>query len=185
MAVSGWGTLAIMGYFRHRFGDALIYGHAHERAYGYTARLAKALLPDGRLLMQSIWAEPYDGVFVAATLLWFALGHKKGLRGFAPESRAFWYVLFFGVVGISMYGSTPCAYCGGTRYMLVALPLFFAMAAVMRGRPIVLALWVFMSTVHYYDGSACFFLSQNAPDRRHKCSFPLEYRSSDLADVKP
>ncbi|HTQ46159.1 MAG TPA: hypothetical protein VMI75_25560 [Polyangiaceae bacterium] len=182
--ISGWGVIALMGYFQHRFGDALIYGHAHVRAYGYAVGLAKVLIPDGRLLMQSIWAEPYDGIFLAAALLWFALGHKQGLRRFKPESRAYWYTFYFGVVGLTIYGSVSCAYCGSTRYMLVALPLFFAMAGIMKNRPVVLALWLFMSTMHYYHGSACVYLSQRVPDRRHKCTLPLEYRSSDLAAGK-
>jgi len=41
-----------------------------------------------------------------------------------------------------------------------------------------------MSTMHYYHGSACVYLSQRVPDRRHKCTLPLEYRSSDLAAGK-
>jgi hypothetical protein len=184
MALSGWGVIAIMAYFHHRFGDALIYGHAHERALGYVVSLSKTLFPDGRMLMQSIWAEPYDGLYLAAALLWFALGHKAGLGRFPPESRAFWYTLFFGIIAISVYGSAPCAYCGISRYVLVAVPLFFAMAGAMRGRWVVLALWVFMNCVHYYDGNGCFFLSQKVPDRRHKCTFPLEYRTWEIAEPK-
>jgi hypothetical protein len=182
MAVSGWGILALMAYYWRRFGDPLIYAHAHERAFHHHASLAKIFIPDGRLLMQSIWAEPNEGVILAAGLLWFALGHRKGLVGFPVEARAFFYVLFFGIVGICMYGSVEYAYGGNSRYMVTVLPLFFAMAGVMRRRPVVLALWLFMSVMHAYHGNICFYIGQNHPERLHRCSFARYFRSEGLSD---
>jgi hypothetical protein len=182
MAVSGWGIIALMAYYRHRFGDALIYAHAHERAFNHHPSLAKILIPDGRLLMQSIWAEPNEGVILAAGLLWFALGHRKGLVGFPLEGKAFFYVLFFGIVGICMYGSVEYAYGGNSRYMVTVLPIFFAMAGMMRRRPVVLALWLFMSVMHYYHGNICFYVGQNHPERLHRCSFARYFRSEGLKD---
>ncbi len=177
MAVSGSGIMILMAYYRHRFGDALIYAHSHERAFSHHASLSALFRFDGRLLMQSIWAEPHDGLILAAGLLWFALGHRKGLQGFPVEAQAFWYVLFLGIVGISMLGSAENAYGGMTRYMLTVLPLFFAMAAVMRRRPAVLALWLFMSVAHYYNGSLCFYISQDNPYRLQRCGFARSFRS--------
>jgi hypothetical protein len=185
LPLSGWGIMLLMGFYWHRFGDALIYAHAHERAFKYSVSLARVIFPDGRLLMQSIWAEPYEGLILASALLWFALGHRNGLARFPRDAKAFWYVLFFGVVGISMYGSAGCAYCGNSRYMLTALPIFFAMAALMMRRPVLLGLWLLMSTAHYYDGSLCFYVSQRHPERIERCSFPRHYRSWDIADGKP
>jgi hypothetical protein len=184
MAVSGWGILALMAYFAHRFGDPLIYAHSHERAFHHKAGISKIFFPDGRLLMQSIWAEPHDGLILAAGLLWFGLGHRKGLSGFATDARAYWYVLFFAIVAISMVGSVEIAYAGNTRYMLCALPIFFAMAATMRRKPVVLALWLFMSAAHYYHGSMCFYIGQNSPSRLKQCSFARSMRSEELQDAK-
>lgn len=182
MAVSGWGIMALMAYYWHRFGDPLIYAHAHERAFRHHPSLTKIFIPDGRLLIQSIWAEPNEGVILAAGLLWFALGHRKGLVGFAVEGQAFFYVLFFGIVGICMYGSVEYAYGGNSRYLITVLPLFFAMAGMMRRRPVVLALWLFMSVMHYYHGNLCFYVGQNHPERLHRCSFARYFRSEGLQD---
>ena len=73
MALSGSGVMALMAYYAWRFGDPLVYEHAHTRALNYSPSLSHVFFPDGRLLMQSIWAEPNDGLVLAAALLWFAL----------------------------------------------------------------------------------------------------------------
>jgi hypothetical protein len=180
MVLSGWGVIALMTYYQVKFGDPLIYAHAHERSYHHEPSLAKVLWPDGRLLMQSIWAEPNDGIILAAALLWFAVGHKDGLVRFPVEAKAFWYALFFGIVGICMTGSVDYAYGGTSRYMVSVLPIFFAMAAVMRRKPAVLILWLFMSAAHYYNGGMCFYVGQLHPARLEKCSFARYFRSDEL-----
>jgi hypothetical protein len=180
MALSGWGIVALMTYYGFRFGDPLIYAHSHEQAFQHSVGLWKTLFPDGRVLIQSIWAEPNDGIFLAAALLWFALGHREGLSRFSLEGQVFWYTLYFAIVGISMVGSVDYAFGGSCRFMLTVLPLFFAMAAIMRKKPVVLALWLFMSTAHYYNGSLCFYESQRHPDRLHRCGFARFFRSEEL-----
>ena len=50
MALSGWGIVALMTYFAVRFGDPLIYSHAHGRAYHHSPGLLRIFFPDGRLL---------------------------------------------------------------------------------------------------------------------------------------
>ena len=78
-----------MAYFAQlHFGDPLIYAHSHEMTFHHKAEISKIFFPDGRLLMQSIWAEPHDGLILAAGLLWFGLGHRKGLSRFATDARA-------------------------------------------------------------------------------------------------
>jgi hypothetical protein len=171
VALSGWGLLALMGYYGVRFGDPLIYAHAHEAAYQHSVGLLKTLFPDGRTLMQSLWVSGNSGVFLAAALLWFALGHREGLRRFSFEAQVFWYTLFFAIVGISMVGSVDYSFGGSSRFMLTVLPLFFAMAGVMRRRPVVLALWVYLSAAHYYNGSICYYESQRLADRQQRCGF--------------
>jgi hypothetical protein len=185
MAISGWGVLTIMTYFAVRFGDPMAYAHSYEREYHTHASLSQALFPDGRLLMQSLWAEPNDGVFLAAALLWFALGHRAGLGRFSVEGQAYWYTLYFATVGISAVGSVANAFGGAARYVLAALPLFFAMAAVMRHKPVVLALWLFMSLTHYYNGGICMYESQSRGDRAQRCTFARSFRSDDIKAGRP
>jgi hypothetical protein len=160
-----------MAYYHHRFGDALIYAHAHSREYHHGVGIESILKPDSRVLMKSLWSEPYDGVILAACLLWFALGHRKGLEKFGVAEQAFWYALFAAVIGVSMLGSADVGYLGVARYALGAIPLFFAMAGVMMRRPVVLAMWLYMSIAHYWGGSLCFYVGQNHPNRFGACGF--------------
>ena len=185
MAISGWGAIALLIFFGVRFGDPLAYAHSYEREYHMHASLSQVLFPDGRVLNQSIWAEPNDGLFVAAALLWFALGHRAGLRRFRVEGQVYWYTLYFATVGISLFGSVGNAFGGGARYMIAALPLFFAMAGVMRHKPVLLLLWLFMSTAHYYNTGICFYESQNRGDRFQRCGFARSFRTEELKAGRP
>jgi hypothetical protein len=173
--ISAWGIVALMAFYQHRFGDPLIYAHAHGREYHHEASIAKILWPDTRLLMQSIWAEPHDGVWLAAGLLWFALGHREGLQRFDIPAQAFWYALYAFTVGISMVGSSEYGYGGLARYLICVPPLFFAIAGLTKRRPIVLAIWLYMSLAHYWSGSMCFYVSQKTPDRFGKCGFARSF----------
>ena len=175
--VSGWGIAALMAYYHHRFGDALIYLHAHGRQYHHEASIAKILSPDTRLLMQSIWAEPNDGIWLAGGLLWFALGHREGLQRFDVAAQAFWYALFFATVGVSMVGSSEYGYGGLARYLICVPALFFAMSKFLERRPLVLALWLYMSLAHYWGGSMCFYVANQRPDRFEKCGFARHFTS--------
>jgi hypothetical protein len=181
MALSGWGIMTLMMYFWARFGDPLIYSHAHGRAYHHGPGIMRIFFPDGRLLMQSIWAEPHEGVILASALLWFALGHRKGLSGFHIEGQAYWYVLYFAIVGISMVGSADYGYGGNSRYMLTVLPLFFAIASITRRKPVALVIWLYMSTAHYYNGNMCMYVGQNHAQRLQRCGFARYFRSDELA----
>jgi hypothetical protein len=182
MVLSGWGVMALMAFYAHRFGDPLLYAHAHERTFHHQMSLMKVLIPDGRLLIESIWAEPHEGVILCGALLWFALGHRHGLARFPVHEQAAWYALFFFSIAISLPGSVELAYAGNSRYMLTVFPVFFAMAGVLRRRPAALALWVFVSAMHYYNGSICFYVGQNHPERLHRCSFARYFRSEALHD---
>jgi hypothetical protein len=184
MALSGWGVMVMMGYFWVRFGDPMTYSHSHWREYHMDFAPLRALFPDGRVLMQSLWAEPNDGVFFGAALLWFALGHREGLRRFDLEGQAFWYTLFFFVVGMSAAGSVDNGFGGAARYVLVALPLFFAMAGAMRGKVAVLAIWLILSVAHYYNGGICFYESQYLGDRAQRCGFARYFRSDELREAR-
>ncbi len=169
--LSGWGIVLLMAYYHSRFGDALIYIHAHGREYHHGPSVAAILQPNTRVLMQSIWAEPNDGVWLAAGLLWFGLGHRKGLERFDVVAQTYFYVLYAGVVGIAVVGSSEYGYGGLSRYLLGAVPLFFAMAALMRRHPVVLAIWLYMSVAHYWGGNLCFYVGERQPDRLGQCGF--------------
>ncbi len=183
MALSGSGLMVLMGYYAWRFGDPFMYSHAHGRAFHHVATLAGAI-PQGRLLIQSIWAEPHDGVILAAALLWFGLGHRKGLAGFSLDGQAFWYALFFTIVGICVLGTAANAYGGCSRYMLTVYPLFFAMAGQMRRRPVLLAVWLVMTSAHYYNGSMCMYVGQLHPQRLQRCSFARYFRSEEIENAQ-
>jgi hypothetical protein len=175
--LSAWGIVALMAFYHHRFGDALIYIHAHGREYHHEASIEKILSPDTRLLIQSIWAEPNDGIWLAAGLLWFALGHREGLQRFDLPAQAFWYAVFITTIGVSMVGSSEYGYGGLARYMICVPALFFAMAGILRRRPIVLAIWLYISLAHYWGGSMCFYVSAQRPDRFEKCGFARHFTS--------
>ena len=173
--LSIWGILVLMAYFQHRFGDALIYSHAHGRYYQHEPSIEPILRPDTRLLMQSIWGEPNDGIILAAALLWFGLGHRAALARFDVPSQVFFYALYLGVLGVAMIGSSEYAYGGISRYAIGLLPLFFAMAAVMRRKPVVLAIWLYMSLAHYWGGSLCNYVGRSEGERIQKCGFARHF----------
>jgi hypothetical protein len=150
-----WGQLTLMAYHAHRFGDPLTYLHAHALLFHHKPALSALLSPDPTLLNLSVESPLHEGLWLAAALLWFALGHRQALRPFPPDQRAFWYVLFWATLGIATVGMLPIALAGMSRYLLLALPMFFAMGVLMRSRPLLLVLWVTMSAWHYWNVDIC------------------------------
>jgi hypothetical protein len=152
-----WGAAALMAYHYVRFGDALAYIHAHGKAFGHEPSLSALLHVKTEKLIFSIENPLHEGVWLAAALLWFLLGHREALRRFPAPEAAFWYTVFYGTVGIAAIGMAPIAFTGMTRYLLLALPVFFAMAVLMRPRPAVLILWLLLSGWHYWHVDACYY----------------------------
>src|SRR4029077_1286705 len=155
VALSGWGAVAIMAYHHHRFGDALTYVHAHAKAFKHEPSLLSLLQPKPEWLIRSREQPLHEGVWLVLALLWFLLGHREALRRFRPPEQAFWYVLFLGVVVIATYGQVTIWFQGMNRYLLLALPLFLAMASLLRTRPLALAFWLLVSGWHYWNVDAC------------------------------
>ncbi len=153
----GWGELALMTYHHYRFGNAFAYMTSHAKAFRHHPSFGALFWPDHEQLVLSMEHPLHEGVWLAATLLWFLLGHREALRRFPSPERGFWYALFLGTVGIASFGMAPIAFLGMTRYLLLALPLFFAMAGVMRSRPAVLALWLILSSWHYWNVDLCYY----------------------------
>jgi hypothetical protein len=151
-----WGQLALMAYFSHRFGDAQTYVHAHGQLFHHEHPKVSALFPpDPDKIVQSIDYPLHQGIWLAAALLWFAAGHRQALRRFPVEQQAFWYVGFLATVGIATVGMMPLSLAGMGRYLLLALPMFFAMAVVMRPRPLLALLWVTMTAWHAWNVDLC------------------------------
>lgn len=157
VALCGWGALAIAGYHQHRFGDALAYIHTHGKAFKHASLLANLLHPRTEWLIHAIEQPLHEGIWLVGGLLWFLLGHRQALRRFSLSEQAFWYTLFVGVVGIAGVGQLAIWFQGMNRYLLLALPMFFAMAAVLRSRPLALAFWLFVSGWHYWHVEACVY----------------------------
>ncbi len=151
-----WGQLTLMAYHAHRFGDAFTYIHAHGQLFHHEHVGLRALLPpDPGMLTASIEWPLHEGLWLAAALLWFALGHREALRRFPLPEQTFWYVTFLATVGIATVGMIPVALAGMSRYLLLALPLFFTMAASMRSRPLLAIIWLGLSAWHYWNIDIC------------------------------
>jgi hypothetical protein len=151
-----WGQLALMAYHAHRFGDPLTYIHAHGILFHHEhVGLGALLPPDPDRIEQSIDFPLHEGLWLAAALLWFVQGHREALRRFPQGEQAFWYVSYFATVGIATVGMMPVALAGMSRYLLLALPMFFAMAAVMRPRPLLALVWLSMTAWHYWNIDIC------------------------------
>ena len=154
--VSVWGQLALMAYHAHRFGDPMTYVHAHGQLFHHEKPSLGALFPpDADKIVQSIDFPLHEGLWLAAALLWFVHGHREALRRFPVEQQAFWYVTYLATVGIATVGMMPISLAGMSRYLLLALPMFFAMAAAMRPRPLLALLWVAMTAWHYWNVDLC------------------------------
>jgi hypothetical protein len=154
VAVSG--QLILMAYHAHRFGDPLTYIHAHGLLFHHEhAGLGALLPPDPDWVERSIDYPLHEGLWLAAALLWFVQGHREALRRFPAEEQAFWYVTYLATVGIATVGMMPMALAGMSRYLLLALPMFFAMAAVMRPRPLLALIWLSMSAWHFWNIDIC------------------------------
>ncbi len=179
-AVSGGGVMGMMAYWKWRFDDPYIYQHAHERAFHHTASFYYLFFPDGRLLMQSIWAEPNEGILLGIGVLFLALGWKGAMRRFDDDARGFFGFLVFTVFAITLYGNSSLAFGGMSRYLITILPVFFCAAEVFRKHRVALLLWLFMSGAHYYNGSACFYVGQRHPQRIEKCGFARHFRHYEL-----
>jgi hypothetical protein len=155
-ALCVWGQVALMAYHAHRFGDPLTYIHAHGQLFHHEHPGLGALFPpDPEKIIGSIEWPLHEGIWLAAALLWFALGHREALRRFPIPEQAFWYVVYLATVGIATVGMMPLALAGMSRYLLLAFPMFFAMGATMRRRPLLALAWIGISAWHYWNNDIC------------------------------
>jgi hypothetical protein len=169
--VSVWGIVLLAAFFHFRFNDALVYAHARERYYHYSPNFLALLWPKYTWLSQSLWAAPNEGMWLAAGLLWFALGHRRGLGNFSATGRIYWYATYLLIVGIAAAGQVTIGFSGMSRYLLLAVPLFFAMAAATRNNALVFGIWVIMSLAHYWSVTSCFYVGHGQPGFWQICHF--------------
>jgi hypothetical protein len=161
----------MMVYDWWRFDDPLIYSHAHQQAFGHDPQLSHLFWPDAAWVRKGLTGEGevHDLVLVSAMILWFALGHREGLRGFSRLGRAYWYVQFVVALGVPLYGSAQLGYGGMTRYTLMLFGAFFSMAAILRKRPLALAFWSAASLWLYWNSDLCFYEQHSQPGGMDQC----------------
>jgi len=168
-----WGQLALMAYHAHRFGDPLTYIHAHGQLFHHDhPGLSSLFPPDPDNIARSIDWPLHEGLWLAAALLWFALGHREALRRFGVAEQAFWYVAYFATVGIATVGMMPIMLAGMSRYLLLALPMFLAMAAAMRHRPALALVWIALSAWHYWNIDLCTYTGGMGDHKLVVCHTP-------------
>lgn len=169
MPLAGWGVSAMLGYHWWRFGDPLLYSHAHSQAYAHAPDPLALLWPKLEWVLRAIDHPLHEAVVVLLVTIGFLLGHRKAMRGvFVPEQ-----VFFYGQAGLSMFisllGSAGIAFAGMNRYTLLALLVFFAIAAALQRRPVLLAVWLLVSVFHYWQVDLCDFVGGVGPTRMTRC----------------
>jgi hypothetical protein len=168
-ALAFWGLGLMLAYDGVVFHDPLVYMHAHEASFGHAPTLSALLLPDARWVLGSLAAPEHEGVMVAAALLWFGLGHHEAFGRFAPPARAYWYALTAGVLGVSLLGSVSRGFIGMNRYILAAIPLFFAMGKILERRRLALVAWLGLSLWHYWNVDLCYYVGDRGDETMRRC----------------
>jgi hypothetical protein len=152
--ISGWGGLAMAGYFFFRYRDPLLYAHAAN-----TNRWAPALDPEGVAFLRS-FDPPYAGVVLVAVSLLVLVGWRQTLFAFRPVERI--YLVIATLVSIiPVLASRSGDYYGVNRYLLCVFPLFFAIAMVLRRSMAATGAWIAASLWHYWNVELCMYLGQN------------------------
>ena len=166
--LSAWGLLAIVGYFGLVYSDPLLYFHAHSQAYGYLEVAASGLSPE--FVYRTLETAMRPGIWVAFCLLWLALGLRSAVSGFPPLGRAF--AASFTIVGasIALWGSSRIAFMGMNRYWLLTFPLFWAIAVVVKQRPVAGVLWVALCAWAYWNVDLCVYACQTEATRACRLS---------------
>lgn len=157
---SAWGQIALSMYFKHRYHDPLLYLHAHSQEYDDNTSITTLLWPPAHSVMLSITRGMHEGLFVASAALFLALGLREALKKFPASERTYWIVLTTLALGVALVGSGGRYFIGMNRYFLVVPPLFFAMAMVLRSKPMALGVWLVLSIWHYWNVDLCVYVSQ-------------------------
>jgi len=160
-----WGQLAVFGYFYFKYKDPLLYVHTHSAVYAHAVSIYDAFFPDPRTVAHSLTYNSREGFFIAASAIWLALGLRGAMRRFPAAERAYWLVSLAGTLGLALVGSAGLAYAGMNRYLLISLPLFFAMACVLKRRPAALLVWLVCSGWSYWCLDLPYFIADRGKER--------------------
>ncbi|MFO0568757.1 MAG: hypothetical protein U0263_24050 [Polyangiaceae bacterium] len=163
--VAGWGQLAVFVYFAIRYHDPLLYVHSHAEEFAHGVSLWNAIWPEPRAVSRALSLGPREGVFTLCAGLFLGLGLRQALAGFSSSERWLWGGLLFFSIGISLLGSAGLNYAGMNRYLLLALPLFFAMAKVLAPRPAALLVWLAFSSWSYWNSDLCTYVGDRGSER--------------------
>lgn len=163
--LAGWGQLAVFAYFAVRYSDPLLYVHAHAAEFSHSVSLVKALFPSPRVVSRALSLGPREGLFMVMAALFCGLGLRRTLSAFGPGERWYWVGLLSLSVGVSFLGSAGLAYAGMNRYLLLALPVFFAMAGVLWRKPAALAVWLAFSVWSYWQSDMCTYVGDRGSER--------------------
>jgi hypothetical protein len=155
-----WGQLAIFIYFGLKYKDPLLYVHAHSQSYSHSVSLIDTIWPSPAVAMRALTMGFHEGLFVLTSLLFLALGMRRALARFSTVEKVYWYALSALGLAVGLLGSAGLAYLGMNRYLLIVLPLFFAMAVVFRRRPVAIGIWSLFGLWHAWNVDLCVFLAQ-------------------------
>jgi hypothetical protein len=168
-ALGFWGIGLTMAYHGVVLRDPLAYVHAHEMSFGHSPSLTALLAPKVPWLLGSLISPLHEGMWLAAALLWLALGHREALGAFPAPSRAYWYTLTAATLGVAMLGSVSRSFIGMNRYLLVAPPLFFAIGKVLERRRLALAGWLALCAWHYWNVDLCYYIGDAGAETVRRC----------------
>ena len=169
-ALSVWGLAMIMGYHWLRYGDPLLYEHAHAVSYGHTGSLASLLDPKTGWLLKSMCGPMNEGVVFSFVTLLFLLGHREAMRRFDLPQQVLQYGVMVLGTGLALVGSIELSLAGMNRYIQLFFPLFFAMGALFKDKLVVFAFWLAISQWHYRQADLCDYLQNVGGWRMGKCS---------------
>ncbi len=164
-----WGTVALVGYDWWRFDDAHTYVEAQDIVFHRVGTLKNVLFPKLDWILRSIDSPTHDLVWAIGILFWFLLGHRLAFKRFAAHEQFFCYALALFALGMGYAGSIELNLLFFNRYALVAIPVFYAMAAFLRSRPAVLAVWLAVCVWHYFEVDTCFFVGGVGRQTFEKC----------------
>jgi hypothetical protein len=156
--LSGWGLFLTVGYFAIKYSDPFLYFHTHAAIGRYLEVAASGLSPE--FVYRTLETPMRPGIWIAFCLLWMALGLRVALSSFEPVTRAFaWSFTLFGSA-LPLLGSSNMAFLGMNRYWLFVFPLFWAIAVLVKTRPVAAALWIAICAWAYWNVDLCVYVCQ-------------------------
>lgn len=166
-----WGTIAVFGYDSWRFGDPLLYIHGHENSFHHVGGLKAFLEAKPVQFIHAVDGSDHDLVWAGVLLLLFLIGHRKALGRFTVPAQVYAYGLIAFDYYLSATGTIDLWFMLGlARYVLVAVPIFLAVGAVLSRHPVALALWLIASSFELREVARCHYMGDLGPNGLRKCN---------------